>query len=264
MFNPLDMLQAQNGAGMQSVAQQFGLTPEQTRRAMEALMPAFALGLQRSAVPDPTGLSQIFGLAGARPAASPAPSPAETMLGQMFGSPALTQAILQQASSASGVGSQVLRQMLPMMAGAVVASIVHMLLNQQAPEAKAAPAPAPSPFAVAPGWAEMMKAFVPAQAAPEAQKQAARPPVSKPQVSKPAPKPEPDAAGGMFQQMLKTGAEVQEQNVKAMQGLFEAFWAEADPAKAAAAKPSGTTPNADPASEPDASHRSRKGRPGTR
>ena len=261
MFNPLDMLQAQNGAGMQNVAQQFGLTPEQTRRAMEALMPAFALGLQRSAMPDPTGLSQMFGMGGARPAASPA----ESMLGQMFGSPALTQAILQQASSASGVGSQVLRQMLPMMAGAVVASIVHMLLNQQAPEAKAAPAPAPSPFAVAPGWAEMMKAFVPAQEATKpqpAKPQPAKPQPTMPQPARPAPKPEADATPGMFEQMLKTGAEVQEQNVRAMQGLFEAFWTEADPAKAGAAK-TGAAPRAPHAPEsPDPSHRPRKGRPG--
>ncbi|WP_187275081.1 DUF937 domain-containing protein [Methylobacterium sp. WL120] len=258
MFNPLDMLQAQNGAGMQNVAQQFGLTPEQTRRAMEALMPAFALGLQRSAMPDPTGLSQMFGMGGARPAASPA----ESMLGQMFGSPALTQAILQQASSASGVGSQVLRQMLPMMAGAVVASIVHMLLNQQAPEAKAALAPAPSPFAVAPGWAEMMKAFVPAQEATKPQP--ARPQPAKPQAARAAPKPEADATPGMFEQMLKTGAEVQEQNVRAMQGLFEAFWTEADPAKAGATK-AGADPKAPHAPEsPDASHRQRKGRPGAR
>ena len=39
----------------------------------------------------------------------------------------------------------------------------------------------------------------------------------------------------MFQQMLRTGAEVQEQNVKAMQGIFEAFWT--DPTKAAAELP---------------------------
>lgn len=285
MFNPLDMLQGQNGAGMQSVAQQFGLTPEQTRRAMEALMPAFALGMQRSAAADPTGLSQMFGMAAGRPPASPA----ETMLGQLFGSPALTQAILQQASSASGVGSQVLRQMMPMMAGAVVASIVHMLLNQQAPEAKAAPAPAPAPFPVAPGWAEMMKAFIPAQSPPEAPKpqapksQAHKPQAftsraSKPQAAEPAP--DSDASGGMFQQMLKTGAEVQEQNVKAMQGLFEAFWTEPGTAKAGSAKAeslkagapmagdarkadaSASAPNV--AEPPDGSQRPRKGRPGAR
>ena len=65
----------------------------------------------------------------------------------------------------------------------------------------------------------------------------------------------------MFQQMLKTGAEVQEHNVKAMQGLFEAFWAESNPAKATGDK---ATAQADPASAADGAHKPRKGRPGAR
>ena len=48
----------------------------------------------------------------------------------LTGLPLLAQAVIQQASAASGVGSQVVRQMLPLMAGLVVASIVHMMLNQ--------------------------------------------------------------------------------------------------------------------------------------
>ncbi|GJE60943.1 DUF937 domain-containing protein [Methylobacterium trifolii] len=202
MFNPIDMLQMPGGAGMQTMGQQFGITPEQTRKAMEALLPVFAIGLQRKAPDDPTGLANLFG------------------------SPMLTQAILHQASSASGVGSQVLRQMLPMMAGAVVASVVHMLLNQ--PEAARAPAPAPaaSPFPVNPVWADMLKAFMPPnEAAPQRPK-----PAPAPQVragTKPAEKDSADAGRDMLQQMLKTGAEVQEQNVKAIQGLFDAFWSEA-------------------------------------
>ncbi|WP_375466004.1 DUF937 domain-containing protein [uncultured Methylobacterium sp.] len=239
MFNPLDMLKAQNGAGLQILAQQFGLTPEQARRATESLMPAFALGMQRSPATDPTGLSQLFGLTGARPAAGPA----DTMLGQMFGSPALTQAILQQASTASGVGSQVLRQMLPAIAGAVVASIVHMLLQQQAPEPSHAPAPAP--FSVNPVWAEMMKAFLPAAAPPERPQVEVRAPEIRP-----APAAGADAASGMFGQMLRTGAEVQEQNIRAMQGLFEAFWTEAG---------AGET-RSPPATQPEGPHRPRKGR----
>lgn len=249
MFNPLDMLLAQNGAGMQTVAQQFGLTPDQTRRALDALMPAFALGLQRAPAGDPAGLSQMFGLPGAR-----APKPAETMLGGMFGSPALTQAILQQASTASGVGAQALRQMLPMMAGAVVASIVHVMLNQQAPE----PAPAPaSPFPVNPIWAEMMRAFLPpADAAAQA---GARQPSPRPQPaeSKTAEPKTAEPGRDMFQQMLRTGAEVQEQNVKAMQGLFEAFWAKSGPG----ASPSAASSAAGP---PETVRKARKGQAPTR
>ena len=156
MFNPLDMLQGPGAAGMQGVAQQFGLSPEQTRRALEALLPAFAIGLQRLGPNDPTGFANLFG------------------------QPMLTQAVLQQASMASGVGAQVLRQMLPMMAGAVVASIVHMLLNPPAnPSAASEPAQPPQPaagFPINQAWIEMMKAFLPpAETPPTQAAQPARP-----------------------------------------------------------------------------------------
>ncbi|WP_336485650.1 DUF937 domain-containing protein [Methylobacterium nigriterrae] len=237
MFNPIDILQAQSSAGMQGMAQQFGLTPDQTRRALEALMPAFALGFQRNAAQDPTGLSQFFGF-GAAPRAAAGDAPF-AMPGGLFGSPMLAQAVIQQAAAASGVGSQVLRQMLPIMAGMIVASVVHMLLNQSAsdpapPRQPAEPAnPYGNPSAL---WTEMMRAFLPPQA--EAPVPAAPPPARpKPPAdtrAAPAPLPAPqgDAAPetaplDMFQQMLQTGAEVQEQNVKAMQGIFDAFWSEA-------------------------------------
>ena len=141
MFNPLEMFQAQGEAGLQAMAQQFGLTTEQTARAFEALMPALTLGLQRSVGVDPTGFARMFGLE----AAKPAPPQGFEALSQMFGSAQLMQAVLRQASATSGVGAQVLRQMLPMMAGAVVASIVHVMLNQpQAEPAQARSSPPPS------------------------------------------------------------------------------------------------------------------------
>ncbi len=228
MFNPLDMLQGPGAAGMQGVAQQFGLSPEQTRRALEALLPAFAIGLQRTTPNDPTGFANIFG------------------------SPMLTQAVLQQASLTSGVGAQVLRQMLPMMAGAVVASIVHMLLN---PPAVSEPARPAAGFPVNQAWLEMMKAFLPPGEAPRPQAaQPARPTArgsraeARPQGGKAA---DPKATGqDLLQQLLQTGAEVQQQNVQAMQGLFEAFWSEGGRApqtgvprpEAAPARPAGRTP----------------------
>ncbi|WP_287069472.1 DUF937 domain-containing protein, partial [Methylobacterium sp.] len=141
MFNPFEMLLAQ-GAGAQAaqgLGQPFGLSPEQTRRAVEALLPAFALGLQRNPGGDPAALMRLFS------------------------SPVMNQAVLQQAAAASGVGTQALRQMLPAMAGMVVASLVHVMLNPPPAAAPARPEPEP-PDAFAAGsaaWAEMMKAFLP-------------------------------------------------------------------------------------------------------
>ena len=218
MFNPIEMFQAQGGAGMQAMAQQFGLSPEQTARALEALMPALTLGMQRGAGLDPTGFARMFGMPEAARSAAPQGLDA---LGQMFGSAQLMQAVLQQASNASGVGSQVLRQMLPMMAGAVVASIVHVMLNQPQAEAARQPAAQPpdAPFPFGAVWADMARAFMPdagGQPAGAAQTRA-------PQARPAEPKSE-EAGPDVFQQMLRTGAEVQGQNIKAMQTLFETFW----------------------------------------
>lgn len=242
MFNPIEMFQAQGGAGMQAMAQQFGLSPEQTARALEALMPALTLGIQRGAGLDPAGFARMFGMPDV---ARSAPPQGLDALGQMFGSAQLVQAVLQQASNTSGVGSQVLRQMLPMMAGAVVASIVHVMLNQPAPEPARKPAGTtpPVPFPFGPAWADMARAFMPASAAPQP---------AAPAQAKPPPKPaeaKPDAAGpDMIQQMLRTGAEVQGQNIRAMQELFETFWPV--PARPESAPDAPVPPDAPPSGAP--------------
>ncbi|MEA1831637.1 DUF937 domain-containing protein [Methylobacterium durans] len=250
MFNPIDMLQGQS-AGMQGLAQQFGLTTDQTRRAMEALLPAFTIGLQRNAPSDPIGFGQLFGLPGAS-AGNPTAQTPEVMLGQLFGSPMLAQAVVQQAAAASGVGSQVVRQMLPLMAGMVVASIVHMILNQSPAPQQPAPKPAPAnPYVAANTfWADMLRAFAPPQppqAAPVAPPPPSPPPVEAARSSPKDPSRDPaksldksadkgatEQSLDMFNKMLQTGAEVQTQNVKAMQDIFDAFWA--DPKEKAGSK----------------------------
>jgi hypothetical protein len=253
MFTPLDMVQAAGGPEMQAMARQFGLTVDQTQRAFEALMPALTLGLQRGAGLDPTGLARMFTAPDMARAAAPQGLDA---LGQMFGSAQLMQAVLQQASAASGVQSQVLRQMLPMMAGAVVASIVHVVLNQ--PQAEPARQPAPAPASAASSalpfvslWTDMARAFMPP---PQA---AAPPPPSRPQVEAPPPPQAEGAGSDVLRQMIRTGAEVQEQNLKAMQQLFEAFWP-------GAGQPAQAPPSAGPAGTPRERppHRPRRGRPG--
>lgn len=257
MFNPLEMFQAQGEAGLQAMGQPFGLTTEQTARAFEALMPALTLGLQRSVGLDPTGFARMFGLE----ATKPAPAQGFEALGQMFGSAQLMQAVLRQASATSGVGAQVLRQMLPMMAGAVVASIVHVMLNQpQAEPARPSAPPPPVPFPFGPAWAEMARAMMPAVEPPA--------PPPKPTV-RPAAKPtaNPQASAGeagsdMFQQMLRTGAEVQGNNIRAMQELFETFWPTSGTPSASAVPPAPSTNPArpDPAPADPAAGKGRRGR----
>lgn len=267
MFNLFDILQSQAGPGMQSIGQQFGLTPEQSRSAMNALLPALAAGLQRSATSDPMGFGRMLGMAGANPflgAQPQTPAPAQPdFLGQLFGSPMLSQAVLQQASSASGIGQQALRQMLPMMAGMVVAGIVHVMINQPPPQPAPAPSrrqpppppstPEPGGFPVASFWSDWIDQFIappqPEGSGPTAHAQEPREP-SPPKAPAPSPKPakaEPKHAEGgepseaeeapfeAFQQIFETGVQVQEQNAKAMQEIFDAFWS----------KPQETPPSAE-------------------
>ena len=103
------------------------------------------------------------------------------------------------------------------------------------------------PFPFGPAWAEMAKAFLPAaEPAP---------------APKPAPKP-PEATMGeagsdMLQQMLRTGVEVQVNNIRAMQELFETFWPSAG--ATAGAAPQGSPPSSPPR-DPGAP-KPRRGRP---
>lgn len=268
MYTMFDILQNQGEANVRAFGQQFGLSPDQTRRAMEALMPALTLGLQNPAGADPMGIGRMFGFGAPGVAAKP-PGPAD-MLSGMFGSPMLAQAVIQQASAASGVGAQALRQMLPIMAGMIVAGIVHLMLNPPT-----APAAEPAPTAPNFGnlWADWLNGLSAAASAaqapsPAATRAAAPPP--RPQLrQEPSSRPQPDAAQASMEvisQMLQTSAEVQERNVKAMREVFDAFWSQeasavpgqepAKPASApAAAKPAVQNPSPAP---------SARRKPGTR
>ncbi len=249
MFNLFDILQAQAGANVQGLGRQFGLTQEQSLRAMEALLPALTMGLQRNAANDPTGFAHLFNLVGPTP--PPAQSPQmEMLIRQLFGSTQLSQAILQQAAAVSGVATPALKQMLPIMAGMVVAGIVHVMINQ-APAPAPAPQATPQPFGFPPNvWSEMMEAFLrsggsapstvnatPVRKAPPRLAVAAKP--------EPAPRTGtgPDAPFEMMQQMFQTGMEVQQENARAMQRLFDTFWQEAD-ATASDRPAGGTAPQA--------------------
>lgn len=228
MYTMFDILQSQGDASVRAFGQQFGLSPEQTRRAMEALLPALSMGMQRNAAADPMGLGRMFGFG--QPGKAPPQAGADLFSG-LFGSPMIAQAVIQQASAASGVGSQALRQMLPIMAGMIVAGIVHLLLNP--PAGAPAAEPAPPTYPVGTLWTDWLNGLTAAagqMASPPPP--AARKPEPRPAMRKAEAAPAPDATKAsmeVIQQMLQTGAEVQEQNVKAMKDAFDAFWSQPKP-----------------------------------
>ena len=109
------LAQAQNGNGMQALAQQFGLSMQQTQSAVEALLPAFSQGLRRNTA-DPYGLGAFMtAMASGQHAkyfedATRAFSPqgvdeGNGILGHLFGSKDLSRAVASQGSTAAGSGS---------------------------------------------------------------------------------------------------------------------------------------------------------------
>src|SRR5271169_7165539 len=107
------MQAAQGGQGVDNIASQFGLSPEQTQAAIQAIIPAFSKGLQ-GAVQDPTSLGGILThlTSGAHDASYVDPNQANAasglggeVLGQIFGSSGVAAQIGQQASRVSGVDS---------------------------------------------------------------------------------------------------------------------------------------------------------------
>ena len=116
--------QAQGGTAMDSFSRQFGLSLDQTQRAVDALLPAFSLGLQRS-FQDPNAFAQLLELMASGRYAPffdggaqlwPAPPNGQHALERIFGSPEISRQIAAQASAMSGITAQVLQQMLPSLA----------------------------------------------------------------------------------------------------------------------------------------------------
>lgn len=132
--------QAQNGAGMQALAQQYGLSMRQTQAAVQALLPAFSQGLQRNTA-DPYGLGAFMtAMASGQHAkyfedATRAFSPqgideGNGILGHLFGSKDLSRAVASQAAQATGLSQQVLQQMLPAMAAMMMGGLFKQTNNQ--------------------------------------------------------------------------------------------------------------------------------------
>jgi hypothetical protein len=135
-----DILQAaQGGQGVNNLATQFGLTPEQTQAAIQAMIPAFSTGLQKTAQ-DSSGLGGILSqlTSGMHQGAYTDPSQTGAaaagagggVLGQIFGSPQITAQISQQASQISGVSPQIIQQMMPIVASMVMGGLMHTMSSQ--------------------------------------------------------------------------------------------------------------------------------------
>ena len=136
-MNLNDIMQAaQGGQGVNNLASQFGLSPEQAQAAINAMMPAFSQGLQGAMV-NPGAMGSILSqmASGAHipsytGAAAPTSAPGGDVMGSIFGNPQVMGQLSQQVSQMSGVNPQVLQQMMPAVASILMGGLAHNMANQ--------------------------------------------------------------------------------------------------------------------------------------
>ncbi len=225
---------AQGGAALRNLASFYGLSPAQAQQAVDALLPAFSIGLKRQ-VEEPAlipGFAQMLGADQARAFFEAFASPdaaarqGQVFLDRIFGSREAEQRVASQAAFASGLGFDTVQKMLPAIASLVVGGIAKAAAEEGvkayfdrfltpfgAPPA--APAPPPSPAAIPNPWNTMAEAM-------QAGWMGGVPPA-------PAPAPRSDtdelAALGIaaMSRMLETGRDIQDRNMAAMQEILDAF-----------------------------------------
>jgi hypothetical protein len=143
MMNLFEIMQAaQGGRAVNNLSSQFGLSPQQTQGAIEALLPALSMGLQNKAQ-SPDMLSQLAalmtGAQGGQQAfedkngdgiADHLQQEGNQVLGQLFGSKDMSRAVADQASMMSGVSASVLKAMLPVLASMIMGGLFKSASNQ--------------------------------------------------------------------------------------------------------------------------------------
>lgn len=220
MVNLFEMLaRAQGGAALDMFSRQFRLTPQQTEAAVEALLPAFIIGLQRMAS-TPEGLYKLGNLVAQSSYQSFFNNPAAGLFGQkgeqvgntavstLFGSQEIARAVAAQAAQFAGIGTTVMERMLPLMTAMMLGG-----LSQAFRPGASADAPGSNI-----GTSESKDRG-------EAEPAAKKPP--DPLTN--GPKNAASFAGqGLFDQMIDAGRNIQQAHMDNMRRIFEAFLARPD------------------------------------
>ena len=131
MYNLYQMVTgAQGGQGLESLAQQFGLTRAQADSAVQSLLPALSTAFMTKAA-QPGGMGEIAGAMGddqhrqAYASADPAQQPqtqqkGDAVAGSIFGNSAILDQVVVQAARYTGLPEATLRAMLPVIVSTVL------------------------------------------------------------------------------------------------------------------------------------------------
>jgi hypothetical protein len=112
--------------GLQSMAQELGVSESQAKSGAAALLPAILGGFKKQTQAQPSGLDGLGGLLSQLGGGglldnvlSPGPtdvSRGDNVLGQIFGSKDVSRTVAQDAAAKSGLNPSILKKMLPMLA----------------------------------------------------------------------------------------------------------------------------------------------------
>jgi hypothetical protein len=239
MFNWFDLMrQAQTQAGFEALARQFQLSGDQQQRAMAALMPAFAMGLQHAMTSnDPNrflqslmagGYQNFWQMAG-RTFSVQAQQEGRRLLDQLFGSDEASRRVAHQAADFAGIGVETMQQILPLYAGILAGGLSQWMAAQsKAVQTFSSSGAAKTPKQeVTNPWVELWSTWL---KAPEPEKQPAANPfqeimagfLQKPEPEKPQePAPPSSSTWG---EMMEKGREMQMQYLTSLQSILEDAW----------------------------------------
>ncbi|MFC4294817.1 DUF937 domain-containing protein [Novosphingobium tardum] len=124
-MNISDILQG--SGGIEAMANQLGITPQEAERGAGALLPSILHGFGQRAQPDAAsgggGLEDVLGQLGGGNLAANVTSPGPTevdkgnkILGHIFGSKAVSRQVAGEAAPAAGLDPAILKKMLPILA----------------------------------------------------------------------------------------------------------------------------------------------------
>ena len=141
MMNLLEIMQsAQGGNAYNNLANQFGIAPEQAQQAVQAVLPAFSMGLKQQAetmegwqnilgsLSQAKGHEEFFDSDGDG-IPDHLEDQGQNALGAMFGAPDVSQAVATQAAHFAGLPASLLQQMLPVIASMVIGGLFKGATN---------------------------------------------------------------------------------------------------------------------------------------
>ena len=133
------LLDSQNSGAISEIARKLGISEEQARSGVGALVPSVSRGMQHRTKSD-IGLKDILDALGKGNHAKYLDEPerlgkqetiddGNSILGHIFGSKEVSRNVAKDAASKTGLGSSLMKKMLPIVASMVMASLSKKVLG---------------------------------------------------------------------------------------------------------------------------------------